>query len=259
MSELVLAKVEVEETAATVAAERELIPYALEAIKSTRTTIERHIRKDRFFLTTMAPYEPEPSSSRVVKRMCAASSVADVGPMATVAGVIAQEAMEAMVSHGCAHGWVDNGGDIAMMLEEPAIVEIFSDPRSTKAYALEFEPTGGIIGVCSSSGTLGHSISFGDADVSLAIAEDAVLADAFATAIGNAVKDGDSLRTCFDRFKNVHGFRGGLAMFQGDISMCGAIPKVIEVTHNPERLTTHSRMSSPRFIGARSPETEVGS
>lgn len=259
MSEFVLAKVEVDETAATIAADRDLIPYAVDAIKSTRSQIERLIRKDRFFLTTLEPYEPDPSSTNVVRRMCVASLAAGVGPMATVAGVIAQEAMEAMVSKGCTHGWVDNGGDIALILGEPATLEIFSDPQSMMAYALELEPTGGIVGICTSSGTLGHSISFGNADVSLAIANDAVLADALATAIGNVVTDKDTLGTCFDRFKNVDGFRGGLTMLNGDISMYGTIPKVVEIEHNPERLTTHSRMSSPRFTGVGSHETEVRS
>ncbi len=255
MNEFVLAKVELEETAATIAADRDLIPHAVNAIKSARSQIERHIRKDPFFMATLEPYEPGPSSPSVVKRMCAASLAAGVGPMATVAGVIAQEAMEAMASRGLTHGWVDNGGDIALALTEPATVEIFSDPQSTMAYALEFEPTEGIVGVCTSSGTLGHSISFGNADVALVIADDAVLADALATAIGNEVKERESLATCFDRFKNVDGFRSGLAMFQGDISMYGKVPKVVEAEHNPERLTTHSRMSSARFIG--SPDKEA--
>jgi ApbE superfamily uncharacterized protein (UPF0280 family) len=257
MSEFVLAKAEIEETSATIAAEREFLPAAVEAIRSTRSQIERQIRHDRFFLTTLEPYEPDPSSARVIRRMCAASSTAGVGPMATVAGVVAQEALEAMVSKGCRHGWVDNGGDIALIIQEPATVEIFSDPGSKDAYALELEPTDEIIGVCTSSGTLGHSISFGNADVALAVADDAVLADALATAIGNGVEDKESLDTCFDRFKRIDGFRAGLAMIDGKVSMHGRIPRIVEVEHNPERLTTHGKMSSSRFTGTDSLGTEV--
>ena len=257
MSELVLAKVEIEETAATIAAEREFLAPAVESIKSTRLQIERHIRQDRFFLTTLEPYDPEPSCARVIRRMCTASAAAGVGPMATVAGVIAQEALEAMVSKGCRHGWVDNGGDIALILEKPVTLEIFSDPESTNACALELEPTEEIIGVCTSSGALGHSISFGNADVALAIADDAVLADALATAIGNAVTNKESLSTCFDRFKSMGGFKAGLAMIDGSISMHGKIPRIVEVEHNPQRLTTHGKMSSARFVGTSGLETEV--
>lgn len=257
MSEFVFAKVEIDETAATVAAEREFLASAVDAIKSARSQIERQIRHDRFFLTTLEPYTPEGSTANVVSRMCVASEAAGVGPMATVAGVIAQEAVEAMVSKGCRHGWVDNGGDIAMILEKPATMEVFSDPGSKNAFALELEPTEGIIGICTSSGTLGHSISFGNADIAMAIADDAVLADALATAIGNAVTDRESLKGCFDRFKNIDGFRAGLAKIEGGISTYGKLPKIVEVEHNSQKMTTHGKMSSARFTGADCPETEV--
>lgn len=251
MSGFVLAKVEIDETAATIAADREFVAAAVGAIKAARGDIERQIRKDRFFLTTLEPYDCIESSPSVIRRMCDASMAAAVGPMATVAGAIAQVALEAMVSEGCTHGWVDNGGDVALLLERPETLEIFSDPSSKTAFALELEPNGDIIGACSSSGRLGHSISFGNTDVALAIADDAFLADALATAIGNEVKDQDSLNHCFDRAAAVPGFRGGIAMLDGNVSVRGKIPKIIEVEHNPDMLTVHSRMADPRFIGSR--------
>ena len=250
MSEFVIAKVEVGETAVTIAAERHFIEAAVDSIKSTRAEIERQIRRDNFFLTTLEPYEPPTDGSRVVKRMCEASKLAGVGPMAAVAGAIAQQAMEAMVAQGLTHGWVDNGGDVALMLENTATLEVFSDPGSKTAFGLELEATDGIIGICSSSGRIGHSISFGNADIALAVADTAILADALATAIGNRVADEDSLKTCFDQIKGLDGFIGGLAMIDGAVSMNGRLPKMVEVEHNAERLTSHSKMSSQRFTGS---------
>ena len=250
MSGFVLAKVEIEETAATIAADREYIAAAVGAIKAARGQIERQIRKDRFFLTALEPYDSIESGSQVISRMCDASKAAGVGPMATVAGAIAQVALEAMASEGCTHGWVDNGGDIALLLERPETLEVFSDPRSKTAFALELEPNHEIFGVCSSRGRLGHSISFGNADVALAIADDAILADALATAIGNAVKDLDSLKHCFGRAAAVPGFRGGIAMLDGNVAVQGRVPKIIEVEHNPDKLTVHSKMADPRFTGS---------
>lgn len=257
MSEFVLAKVEIEETAATIAADRDYIEPAVTAIKSARAEIERKIRRDDFFLTTLEPYVPNDDDGRVIRRMCEASSIAGVGPMATVAGTIAQEAMEAMISEGCAHGWVDNGGDIALLLESAGTVEIFSNPDSRSAYALEIEPTDTVIGICTSSGRLGHSISFGNSDAALAIADDAVLADALATAIGNRVAEVDSLKTCFDPFNRVEGFIAGLAMIDGSVSIHGRLPRLVEIDHRPERLTTHSKMSAPKFIGSCDSSPEV--
>jgi len=258
MSEFVLAKVEIEETAATIAAERRYVGLAVEAIKRTRNEIERQIRRDDFFLTTLEPYEPDKEAGRVIERMCTASRAATVGPMATVAGTIAQEALEAMIAEGCAHGWVDNGGDVAIMLENPATMEIFSEPGSDSAAALDLEPTNGIIGICTSSGKLGHSISFGNSDAAVAIAKDALLADALATAIGNRVKDIDSLSNCFDDLKEVSGFIGGLAMIGGSVAMCGKMPRMVEVEHNPDRITVHSRMSSTNYTGKDARKSEVG-
>lgn len=257
MSEFVVAKVEIEETAATIAAERDYLEAAVDAIKSARAKIEQQIRRDDFFLTTLEPYETPKDGSPVVKRMCEAAKLAGVGPMATVAGTIAQEAMEAMAAQGLTHGWVDNGGDVALMLESPATLEVFSDPGSKTAFALELEPTDGIIGICSSSGRIGHSISFGNADVALVMADSAVLADALATAIGNRVANPDSLKTCFDPLKGLDGFIGGLAMIDGAVSMRGRMPSLVEVEHNAERLTSHSKMSSPRFIGSYDQCSEV--
>ena len=249
MSEFVLAKLEMEETAATIAADRQYVEFAVDAIKAARLDIERQIRKDDFFVTTLEPYELRGSGSKVLNRMCEAARAARVGPMATVAGGIAQEALEGMVAQGCSHGWVDNGGDVAMILEHPATVEVFSNPGSSAAIALEMEPTGGIIGMCTSSGRLGHSISFGDTDAAVAIAADAYLADALATAIGNLVKDGPSVQTCFDGFKHLRGFTGGLVLRGGDVAMYGKLPKIVNTEHNPERVTTHSKMSSSKYLG----------
>lgn len=248
MSEFVLARVELDETAATIAADREFIGPAVEAMKSARLEIERQIRKDDFFLTTLEPYDPPADSPKVIRRMCNAARAAGVGPMAAVAGAIAQEALEAMVSSGLRHGWVDNGGDIAMMAGEKVVVEVFSDPGSKDAIGLELEPSGAMLGICTSSGRLGHSISFGDSDATVAIAEDAVLADALATAIGNRAIDG-ALSRCFDGFKGLKGFRAGLVLRDGSIAACGDLPKIVAVEHCPERVTAHSRMSSSKYIG----------
>ncbi len=151
MSEFVIAKVEVEETAATIAADRDYLEAAVDAMKSARMEIERQIRRDDFFLTTLEPYESPEDCNPVIKRMCEAAKVAGVGPMATVAGTIAQVAIEAMAAQGLTHGWVDNGGDVALILEKPVTLEVFSDPGSRMAFALELEPTEGIIGICSST------------------------------------------------------------------------------------------------------------
>jgi len=249
MSEFVLAKLELEETAATIAAERQYVEFAVKAIKAARADIERQVRKDDFFMTTLEPYELPSGSPAVLRRMCDSARKASVGPMATVAGGIAQEALEAMVANGCTHGWVDNGGDIALILDRSVTIEIFSNPGSQNAVGLELGPTSKIIGVCTSSGRYGHSISFGDADAAVAVATDAYIADALATAIGNKVKDGQSMAGCFDEIKHLSEFTAGLVLRDGDVAMYGKLPRIVNVEHNPDRVTAHSKMSSSKYMG----------
>ena len=83
----------------------------------------------------------------------------------------------------------------------------------------------------------------------LRVGDDAVLADALATAIGNRAKDSASLRTCFEDFRHVKGLRAGLVLRDGEAAFFGAIPKMIEIEHNPERITVHSKMDSSKYTG----------
>lgn len=256
MSEFVHAKVEIDETAATIAADRQYIDFAVDAIKAARMDIERQIRRDGFFMTTLEPYDLPAGSPKVLGRMCDAARAVGVGPMATVAGGIAQEALEAMVARGCSHGWVENGGDIALVIEHPITVEVFSSPGSQYSVGLGLEPTDGMAGVCTSSGRLGHSISFGDADAAVAIATNAYLADALATAIGNMVNDRTSMERCFDRFKHLDEFIGGLVLRDGETAMYGRLPRIVEIEHNPDRVTAHTRMASSKYLGSPGTRTE---
>ena len=244
MSDFTRSRFEIGETAVTIAADAEHQSRAVDAIIAARSDVKRHIVNDPFFLTTFEPYDCGRDASNIVRRMCAASRTVGVGPMATVAGAIAQAGLEAMIDNGCRHGWIDNGGDIALLLEQPVTVEVYCEPDAPEAFALEVDTLGEILGVCSSSGRLGHSISLGESDVSVAIADSAVLADAAATAIGNCARGKNDLVECFRPVKGVEGFVGGLAVLGGDVSMCGRVPRLVGVEHSPCRVTSHSAMSN---------------
>lgn len=249
MSRFARTRFEIGETAVTVAADDEYIGHATDAIVRTRNEVARQIADDPFFLTTFEPYDCSRTACETVRRMCEAASSAGVGPMATVAGTIAQRALEAMAREGCTHGWVDNGGDIALVLDRPVTVEVFCDTSSPEAVGLELPPSNGMIGVCASSGRLGHSVSLGDVDVAVAKCDSAILADALATAIGNAVSTEDDLGRCFERFRGVSGFRGGLVLRDGSAGLFGSVDRLVPVEHNAERVTVHSSMRSRGCVG----------
>ncbi len=249
MTRFVKTRFEVGETAVTVAADERYVDAAVSGIVDAREEIRRRISKDRFFLTTFEPYDLDDEIDGVVRGMCDAARAAGVGPMATVAGAIAQAAVEAMAERGCDHCWVDNGGDIALLLSSPVTVEVFGGPGSDAAYGFEVGPEDRVRGICSSSGAMGHSISLGQCDVSTVLADSATLADAYATAIGNGVRTARDLETCFDGFSASPGFIGGLAALAGEVAICGDFPDIVEVAHSPQSVTAHSSMSSSRYLG----------
>lgn len=187
------------QTIATIMARsQEHIEIAKSAIIESRIQLEEFIAMDPIFQLTLEPYDrPVDDTPPVVKRMCNASSLFHVGPMAAVAGAIAASAVEAMVDAGADYAIVDNGGDIAIFSDEPVLVGIYAGTSPIKNLALEIPPAGGILGVCSSSGTVGPSISFGCADVATVISRDPAVADAGATALGNAVTLDARLEECF--------------------------------------------------------------
>ncbi|MDH7597709.1 MAG: UPF0280 family protein [Methanothrix sp.] len=184
--------------ATIVARSQEHVEIAKSAIIDSRIQLEEFIAFDPIFQLTLEPYDrPSDDAPPVVKRMCYASALFHVGPMAAVAGAIAASAVEAMVEAGADYAVVDNGGDIAICSDEPVLVGIYAGTSPIKDLALEVHPEGGIMGVCSSSGTVGPSISFGCADVATVISRDPAIADAGATALGNAVTPDASLEGCF--------------------------------------------------------------
>jgi len=176
------------ETFATVLAAERFMALAEHTIAATRSAIEAYIARRPDFRTTLQPLQVEAGAPTVIQRMAAAAARANVGPMAAVAGAIAQDTVEALVAAGAPYAIVDNGGDIVLFIDRPVRIGIFTGPARIRDIALCFPLRSDIFSVCTSSGTVGHSLSFGRADAATVIAGDGYLADAMATALGNRVK-----------------------------------------------------------------------
>ena len=136
-------------------------------ILDIRSQLEVFIRRDQFFLATYEPYAcPKDTKDvpEVVRLMCDASKIAGVGPMAAVAGTIAYLVAKHMLQTGSSWAVVENGGDIAVKINEPYTIGIFAGDSPVKDIGLRLEPRNEIFGVCTSSGTWGHSVSLGCSD-----------------------------------------------------------------------------------------------
>jgi hypothetical protein len=166
--------------------------------------------------------------------MLRAGELAEVGPFAAVAGAISQVAAEAARNAGAKNVLVENGGDIAIIGARDFRVGIFAgEARSSGKIGFLVRAGELPIGICTSSGTVGHSLSFGEADAVVAVAREASVADAAATSIANEV-GGDDIKLSIDkglsRAKQIPEIRGCLIARGDRIGTWGELPELIQVT-----------------------------
>ena len=220
---------QVGQTAVTILAEERFHQAAVSAISSAREEIERFISHDPLFRDTLEPYHEPRGAPDVVKAMCAAARRAGVGPMAAVAGAIAQEAVRAMVGAGAKHAVVDNGGDIALFLDREVDVGIYAGDSPLRDMALRVPPQRRHLAICTSSGTVGPSISFGIADAAVVLAADAALADACATRLGNEAQSQDEggMAYALDVIMEIEGVEGAMLVVGGRVALRGRLPQLV--------------------------------
>ncbi len=197
-------------------------------IRRQRNLLEEYIARQPEFLKALAPIDLLPGAPDVAMRMHAASLAAGVGPMAAVAGAMAQMAAEAALAEGAAEAIVENGGDIYLASPNPVVIGLYAgDNPLSGALALEVGPEEMPLAVCSSSGRLGHSFSFGDCELATVVARDAALADAAATLAGNLVKVEADLPDALGRVAAIPGVSGLLLVKGGKVGKAGKLPRLV--------------------------------
>jgi len=186
---LVPFRLAVKETDLMILAPRDLTLEARELVLKERYQLEAYIHRHPEFLTTLTPYPDDPYAPILVRQMLTAAARVGVGPMAAVAGAIAERVGQHLVSPQ-EEIIVENGGDIFLRIATPATVALYAGKSPlSRRLGLKIDPALSPLGVCTSSGTVGHSLSFGRADAACVLAPSAALADAAATALGNRVTD----------------------------------------------------------------------
>ncbi|MCD1294555.1 UPF0280 family protein [Methanocella sp. CWC-04] len=231
------AKYQIKETIVTVIAAEKYHDVCMASIRRSRAELEQYILKDPYFKVTFDPYHCDAGAPEVVKRMADASRIAGVGPMAAVAGTIAWIAVEDMVKAGASFALVDNGGDIAVINDEPVLAGIYAGESPIKGLALEIPGRDTILGICTSAGTVGPSISLGNSDAAMVISENVSLADASATALGNRIVDSTSLESAFDFLKGMPEIQGALGIIGDKMATYGRLPKIVRARVDYEKIT----------------------
>ncbi len=217
----------VKETYLTIICDPELVRAAEDAVFEVREIVEAKIRNDPFFGITYDPYPASVRDDPVIQRMCAASEAAGVGPMAGVAGAVAEYTALRLVELGSSEAVVENGGDVAFYSPAGRAVGIFADHPVFNNLAFEMK-SDRVVGICSSSRKIGPSVSLGESNVSTVLSDNVVLADCCATALGNRVKDEDSLAPSCEEVGSVEGVTGCLACCGGKIAMFGDLPELVK-------------------------------
>lgn len=220
---LVFYNVCIYETDLCIGSELDLCKEAHEAVALYRAQLETYIRLYPDFLKSLVPINPQPGAPTIVTRMCEAASKAGVGPMAAVAGAVSELVGRELLKYS-RNVIVENGGDIFINTVTTRKVGIYAgnSPLSDKI-AVEISPEKTPMGICTSSGTVGPSLSFGKADAALIISKDTFLADAAATALGNRVKAPEDIQAALDFAGTIDGVDGALVIISDKIGAWGDI------------------------------------
>ncbi len=196
-----------------------------------RGILGEYICRQPEFQSSLVPLELLMDAPPIARRMARAARLAGVGPMAAVAGAVAQLAAEAALCAGATEAIVDNGGDIYLKAVEPVVVSLGTGTTQlADRLAFLLEPGDMPISICSSSGKMGHSFSFGRCDLATIVAQDGALADAVATQAGNLVKTVDDVDAALERIAQIPGVDGVLLVKDDRIGLAGRLPQLIK-TH----------------------------
>lgn len=218
----------------------EAVGKALQSVIYHRSRLEAYIQGHPDFSLTLDPIVVGDDAPLIVRRAAEASRLAGVGPMAAIPGALADLAVEDMKVLGARVAVVENGGEIYAESEEELVVGIYmgSNPLSSR---LGFHLTSKDypIGIGTSSATVSHALSLGEADAVIVISDSASMADAFATALCNQVRGKDvegSVEKGLRRAKEIPQIRGALIARGDYIGTIGHLPRILKITGGPKKL-----------------------
>ncbi len=202
------------------------VQWVESVVKDVRLPLEEYVVRDPGFVAALTPYAVLADAPRIAVMMAEAGRQAGVGPMAAVAGAVSELVGKAIAKRS-RDVIVENGGDIFLRTGRTRYIGIFAgaSPLSNKI-ALEIKPEHTPLGICTSSGKIGHSLSFGQADAVVILSPSTALADAVATATGNRVKNGSDMEEAIEFAAGIHGVTGALIIWEDKLAAWGRVKLV---------------------------------
>ena len=207
---LISFQVQVKETDLLIQARKDLRAPAYQAVLRYRYQLESYLQDHPDFFHSLMPVAWDDFAPALVKEMMRAAQIAGVGPMAAVAGAMAEFVGRDLLGES-PEVIVENGGDLFIQLSRELKIAIFAGPSPlSMRVGLKISEAAKGLGVCTSSGTVGPSLSFGRADAVCVLSPSAALADAAATAVGNVVKSAGDLTTGLETAQSIEGVTGAV-------------------------------------------------
>ncbi len=204
-------------------------------VTELRRGLDDYLAHDPDYRHALTPYVPHPAAPLLLHEMAAAAATAGIGPMSAVAGAFARETGRMLRRRfGIGEVVVENGGDIYADVQRPLDVALFAgqSPLSERI-GLHIPPTGHPLGICTSSATVGPSLSFGKADAVMIVCRDALAADSFATAFANRILDLSDLQPVVETACNRPDILGAIAVKDGQMAVGGAFELRLFETRPP--------------------------
>jgi hypothetical protein len=222
-ADLINFEVMVRETDLLVRAKKDLTHETRESVLKYRHQLETYIAGRPEFQKSLIPMQDDAFAPEIAREMIRTSRVVGVGPMAAVAGAMAEFVARDLLPFSD-EIIVENGGDLYLATAKERAVGIYagSSPLSLKVGIL-VTPEDSPLGICTSSGTVGPSLSFGKADAVCILSKSAALADAAATAVGNLVRDKKDMESGLERAKSIEGVLGCLLILADRMGAWGNV------------------------------------
>jgi len=209
------------------------IQAAMRSVLLNRALLEHYLRRNPMLMYSLIPVEAEDDAPRVVRLASDAALAAEVGPFAAIPGAIADLALEEMLSCGASVCLVENGGEIAANSKTPLNVGIYAgDSPVSGRVGFQLDSCDFPVGIGTSSASVSHALSFGEADAAIAVSDTAALSDASATAICNAVtgKDAEaSVQAGLEVAEMIPHLRGALVVRGGYVGSVGRLPELLSL------------------------------
>ena len=208
--------------------DRDLQERAQQKLERLYNELERYLQEEPFFLSSYEPLKAGKNSPEIAGIMALAAEQAGVGPMAAVAGTFSELLGRYLLNEGASEAIVENGGDIFLRLRNERLVGIYSGQSEfSNKLALRVRPESTPLGICTSSGSVGHSVSLGKADSVTVVAESCSLADAAATAVANQVNGPDGIQKGIEAAGKIRGIQGALIIKGEELGTYGILPKIV--------------------------------